>query len=384
LDDQEERMASGRFARYRFYLRHRPVILAMLSVAGVLFFLAVTGLSRVYHAQRQALGDRWFARGMSDLKAKQYETAIMDFRSALLYSRDDPSYQLNLAEALIGMKRSGEASAYLLNLWEREPENGLVNLELARIAAQQGQTEQAVRYYHDAVYSAWPGEQEPKRRDARFELVELLLGSGRRAEAQAEMIALAENAGSDPAEQAELGDLFLRTGDAEHALAAFRVTLRTEKNNVAALAGAGQAAFELGRYPLAQRYLQSAVAGDLEDTQSAERLKMTETVLRMDPFQRQISATERNRAVLEAFATAGQRLKACPVRPAPGSGPSSADEWASLSSSVTNAGLRANPDLVESAMDVVFRIERETSLTCGEPTGPDQALLLISRLHEGN
>jgi hypothetical protein len=32
----------------------------------------------------------------------------------------------------------------------------------------------------------------------------------------------------------------------------------------------------------------------------------------------------------------------------------------------------------------VFRIERETNLTCGTPTGTDLALLLISRMHEGS
>ena len=69
---------------------------------------------------------------------------------------DDYAYQLNLAEALIGLKRTGEASTYLVNLWDRQPEDGLVNLELARIAVQKGQTEQALRYYHNAIYAAWP------------------------------------------------------------------------------------------------------------------------------------------------------------------------------------------------------------------------------------
>ena len=35
-------------------------------------------------------------------------------------------------------------------------------------------------------------------------------------------------------------------------------------------------------------------------------------------------------------------------------------------------------------MDLVFEIERQTSATCGTPTGADLALLLISKLHEGN
>ena len=95
-------------------------------------------MSRAYHAQREALGNRWFTRGVADLNARRYDKAVADFRSALLYSRDNYHYQLDLAEALIGLVRTGEAYSYLLNLWEREPENGLVNLELARIAAQRG------------------------------------------------------------------------------------------------------------------------------------------------------------------------------------------------------------------------------------------------------
>ena len=116
--------------------QQQPTLLALLALLAVLFFLAVTGLSRAYHAQRDSLGDRWFTRGVVDLSARHYDSAVMEFRSALLYSRDNYTYQLNLAEALIGLKRTAEASTYLVNLWERQPEDGLVNLELARIAVE--------------------------------------------------------------------------------------------------------------------------------------------------------------------------------------------------------------------------------------------------------
>ena len=116
--------------------QQQPTLLALLALLAVLFFLAVTGLSRAYHAQRDSLGDRWFTRGVVDLSARHFDSAVMEFRSALLYSRDNYTYQLNLAEALIGLKRTAEASAYLVNLWERQPEDGLVNLELARIAVE--------------------------------------------------------------------------------------------------------------------------------------------------------------------------------------------------------------------------------------------------------
>ena len=372
----------------RLYVRQQPVMLALLAVLGVIFFLGVAGLSRAYHAQREALGNRWFTRGVADLNAKRYDSAVADLRSALLYSRDNYDYQLNLAEALIGAGRTAEAYSYLVNLWERQPENGLVNLELARIAAHREQKEQAQRYYHNAIYAVWPGDQENKRRETRFELIEYLLSINAKAQAQAELIALQENLGEDPVQQKRVGDLFLRAQDYEHALAAYRVGLRENRHDAAALAGAGWAAFQLGRYPLAERYLEAAVALNPNDTQSAERLKTTQLVLRMDPFRRQISVDERDRIVVAAFATAGKRLSSCATPKAAVASTSSQssldDTWAKMKPRITEQQLRRNPDLVEQAMELVFEIERQTSATCGVPTGEDLALLLISKLHEGN
>src|SRR5579862_51162 len=369
-------------------IKQQPVMLALVAALGALFFLAVAGLSRAYHEQREALGERWFSRGVADLNGKRYDSAMTEFRSALLYSRDNVDYQLNLAEALIGLNRTGESYSYLVNLWEEQPENGVVNLELARIAAQRTQTEQAQRYYHNAIYAVWPGNQEEKRRETRLELIEYLLSINVRAQAQAELIALQENLGDDPAQQRRVGELFLQAHDYEHALAAYRLSLKVERHNEAALAGAGRAAMELGQYPLAERYLQAAVAENPNDAQSAERLKTTQLVLRMDPFRHGISADERDRAVMEAFATAGQRLSACatpkgPIVTTTGQ-PNLADSWAKMKPTVSQQELRRNPDLAEEAMDLVFEIERQTSANCGTPGEADQALLLISQSHEGN
>src|ERR1700681_2960720 len=81
----------------RYYLKREPLILAVLSVLAVLAFLGVSGLSRIYHAQQAALGNRWFTRGEADIRAHRYELAVNEFRTALLYSRDDYTYQLDLA-----------------------------------------------------------------------------------------------------------------------------------------------------------------------------------------------------------------------------------------------------------------------------------------------
>ena len=389
LHEQDDAVKTQGLVNYRFYLRQRPVMLGVFTVLAVVLFLVTSGLARLYRAQREALGTRWFTRGVTELNAKKYDAAVSDFRAALLYSRDNYTYQLNLAEGLLGLGRTGQAYAYLLNLWDRQPEDGLVNLELARIARSRAQVQQAIRYYHDAIYAAWASDEEWKRRDARLELIQLLLATKAQEQAQAELIALAANAGDDPEQQEQLGTLFLRAQDYEHGLNAFRIALKSERRNPAALAGAGQAAFELGRYPLAQHYLQGAVAANLNDKQSLQLLMTTEMVLQMDPFRRQISPTARDRIAAEAFEIAGQRLTNCAlpksVTPGPATAqPSLSDQWASLKPRVTEEKLERNPELVEAAMDLVFQIERQTSVVCGTPSGADLALLLIARLHEGN
>jgi tetratricopeptide (TPR) repeat protein len=403
LETQQDKPALRRRLDLRLYIRQQPVMLALLAVLAVICFAAVSGLSRAYHAQRAALGNRWFSRGVADLKARHFDRAVTESRAALLYSPDNYDYHLNLAEALIGLKRTGEAYSYLVNLWDQQPENGQVNLELARIAAQRGQTGQALHYYHNAIYAVWPGDQEEKRRDTRLELIEYLLSIHAQAEGQAELIALEENLGEDPSQQQRVGDLFLRAHDYEHALGAYHISLKSDPRHEAALAGAGLAAFQLGRYPLAERYLQEAVAGNPDDTQSADLLKTTERVLQMDPFRRQRSVAHRDEIVVQTFATAGERLMSCGIRAsaatAPGAKATLADSWAKLKPKISEEYLRRDPDLVEQAMDLVFSIERQTSTTqtspsrtspaqtgatCGTPTGADLALLLIAKLHEGN
>ncbi len=349
-------------------------------------FLAVSGLSHLYQAQQQSLALRWSSRGLADLKAQRFNSAVTEFRAALRYSRDSYNYQLSLAQALLGLNRTDEADAYLINLWDRQPENGFVNLELARIAAQKGQTSDALRYYHNAIYAIWPGDQEAASRNARLELIDYLLQIKAQTQAQAELIVLAANIGERSPEQEQLGELFLRAQDSQRALAAFRFDLRSHPHDQAALAGAGIAAYQLGQYPSAQDYLQEALQISPRDAQSAAWLRKTEFVLDVDPFTKQISAPERARRVIKAFTVAGDRLKTCAAIGGTAAAASQdlAQQWAKLKPQITARNLRRDNDLVNSTMDLAINIERKANGTCGPPSDQDNALLLIANLHEGD
>lgn len=366
------------------YLALQPVTLALLSALAILSFLLVTGLSRIYHGQQHSLAADWYARGTVDLEATRFAPAVSEFRTALRYSPDDYSYQLSLAEALLGLKRTPEAHAYLITLWERQPENGMVNLLLARIAATNENTDEALRFYHNAIYATW--DDEARRANTRLELIEYLLRVNSKTQAQSELLALAANLRDHPDQQTRLGQLFLEAQDDEHALAAFRVSLKSPHRSQADAAGAGAAAFKLGRYPPAQRYLQEAVTANPNDTESAATLKMTELVLQMDPFRRQVSAAQRDRIVVQAFKVAGARLTACAAHGSASPEPLQplVEKWAKLKPQITQRRLQENPDLAEMAMDLVFSAEHQTSGWCAAPTELDSALLLVAKLHEGS
>jgi tetratricopeptide (TPR) repeat protein len=366
-----------------FDSNREPIILAVLLGLTMALFAMVGGLSRLHEAQQTALAREWQQRGTQEMQARQYADAVTDFRTALLYRRDDDGYVLNLAEALLGNNQTDEADAYLTSIWERQPENGLVNLELAHIAEKKGENDRAIRFYHNAIYAVWPANDEGERQNSRFELIELLLRINEKTQAQAELIALAASVADDPATEVRIGKLFLEAQDNAHALSEFELGLQPGPQNAAALAGAGRAAFELGRYAPATRYLQQATVANPNDRDSASLLRIARLVIEMDPYRQEKKTKVREQSVIEAFAAAGKRLASCTGASAGTQRQMLAQKWAGMKPGVSARNLRANPDMIDNVMALVFRVERETGDMCGGGSDADAALLLIARNHEG-
>src|SRR3954452_14887601 len=103
--------------------------------------------------------------------------------------------------------RDGEARAHLLTLRDAAPGDGVINRELARLAARAGDVPKATRYYRDAVEGAWATAPDAQRREARLEPADLLVHRGTPGQAEAELVALAADLPPDAALHVRVGDL---------------------------------------------------------------------------------------------------------------------------------------------------------------------------------
>jgi len=382
--------ACGDDPRLLWSLSRNELLLASLAALIVLFI--ATGISvTAYHAKEHSLAQQWYASGERDLTAGQAEAAIEDFRTALIYSHNDPLIEFKLAHALTAAGHLHQARAYLLALWEREPGNGTVNLELAQLAARSGSVQEASQYYHDALYGQWDENPAEHRRLAGLDLAEFLIKVGQKAQAQAELIALSGGLPNDPPLQTRVGSLLVQTGEYEHATPLFRQALRVNPNYLPALEAAGEASFQMRDYPAVRRYLSRAKRLGALSPQSQRFLDTATLIQESDPLAPRLGAQERVSRALAAFNQSLERLDQCAAARGISfdNGPQQSGlqqlhaQAAALEAQVNLRNLGRDPDLLLKATDMAYQIEQVTERDCGEPQGLDLALLLLSRIQEG-
>lgn len=190
-----------------------PRTILVLAIVGLVpAFAGVQELVSGARDRRQHIALQWADRASRDLEAGRPLAAAEDFRIAQEYARDRSRYRLPLAHALLAAGRVLEARAQLLTLWSEMPGNGVVNLELGRLAARSGDVEGAIRYYHGAIDGAWDDNAPRERRRARVELARVLVEDGNQTQALAELIALSADPPKDPWIQQQMLSLRITTG----------------------------------------------------------------------------------------------------------------------------------------------------------------------------
>ncbi|HWW85330.1 MAG TPA: tetratricopeptide repeat protein, partial [Vicinamibacterales bacterium] len=211
----------------RAALVHRELLqLAALLIVAVATFALTRAVAASNHDRSLRDAAEWYRRGQQQLERRQLDAAIDDFRRATVRDRAERRYVLALARALTLKQDYEAARSALLTLRESAPEDPDINLELARLAAERQDVTEAVRYYHNALYAAWPSDQTDARRRVRLELIRFLLTRGQVGRAQAELLSLAAtDLPDDAATRLDVARLFATAGDATHALDQFQRTL---------------------------------------------------------------------------------------------------------------------------------------------------------------
>jgi tetratricopeptide (TPR) repeat protein len=379
--------------------------LALLSVLAVTCILAVLTwlIFRSYSQHQTDAAARWKRRGEEALAQGKAAVAVYDLRTSLGYGQDDPATEIELARALaeVNTPRSlQEAAVYLNTLWEKEPGNGNINLQLARVLARQGQARSALDHYHAAVYGVWEGQGAVLGRRARLEMVRYQIDLGRYNDARGELLIAAGNDNST-ATLMEVAGLLSDAHTPADALHIYQEVARRRPVIPRALEGAGQMAFTLERYRTAREYLEKALnvpnaAHALADKALAEKnLHTASAVLAIYPSPA-LPQRERLRRVVRAYNVARKRYTDCVNGNAGATAAQNGstqiqnnqdmsalgNRWQAARPRLTIAALANDAQLEDAAMQLVYDTEQVTERVCGAPAGEDAALLRIASSRE--
>jgi tetratricopeptide (TPR) repeat protein len=176
---------------------------------------------------------------------------------------------------------------------ERAENDGAVNLTMAHVFERENRNEEAKAYFHRAVFGRWGADSLARRRQSRFELIDLLSRLGASRELLAELLPFEETPVDSVALRDRLGHLFILAGSPARAANMFREVLRRDPGDADAYAGMGEAALALGNFRTARADLAEAARLHPDDAQIARRLAVADTVLALDPTARTISSQER-------------------------------------------------------------------------------------------
>ena len=363
--------------RFATFVQRELTLLIVLAIAGVALFLGTKVLADDNAALRRRDAAAWLANGRAALAAGQVDTALASLERASRVARDDREIALTFASALRASGADQRAAEVLDVLRVRQPDDPDANVELARLEARRGDLTLAIRYYQDALDSLWAPAAVGRARAVREEFINLLLASGQRGRALSQVLVLAADLPPEPEWQARVGRLFLSSGDPRRALVRFTEVLRGAPGNLAALAGAGEAAYALDDFAAATRWLADVPESN---TRARDLRAVAEQVMKGDPLAPRLPRSERMRRAEQLAQRARARLTGCTTAGADAQ--RLAAELDATIEAVTAPGRRPTDeerDLAEDAVSLAAQAERAAA-PCAAPEPLDRAIGIIARV----
>jgi Flp pilus assembly protein TadD len=424
--------AADRIGRRRLIFADTLSLVTLFAITALLAVLT-NYLYQSYASHQMALAARWLQRGEQALRDNKPQAAVDALSSALAYAPGDRDTAIKLAEALASAGRIQEATVYFNALLESQQGSGVINLQLARLAARQGNESQAIEDFQRAIYGNWEGDGYVRRREVRFELINYLIANHRLDQARSELLVASGNAPTDDITvQLEIARNMEHAQDPSDAFHVYRTILHHHPSLREALDGAGRTAFQLGRYLEAKRYLSRALElpateADADESavaalrESRDQLNEASQILALYPSSR-LKPSEQDARILSARTLAMARLATCvnakaaaPATPSAAPAPKASsnplqslasrfsrqpskplenqaaappavdplqglvERWKQLPPKVSSAELAKDPELAETQIQLIYDTELITQQVCGAPTGDDALLLKIAQ-----
>lgn len=371
-------------------LRDSLSILSLTFATVVLFFITLF-LFRSSSAHRANLAERWSDRGRAALDASRPAEAIVDLRTALTYAPGTRAYQFLLAQALGEAGDTEESYQYFLTLWDTEPGSGLINLQLARLAVQRKNRQDAVNFYRASIYGTWEGDGVARRAEVRLELARYLIQVGNLQAARLELLIAGGNAPDDYDRDMAVAGLLEQTQDTADAWTYYQRAIAARPGDIAALVAAGRLAYQAGDYQDANRLLSRAqdsrLAARVPAAAYSDDLAIMDNAARILQLLPPSAEDPRERAarILADREIARKRLDACAAHLAPDDTTLEdlKSRWSGDDGKAGDAELQRDPGLADSAMQLVYDTEVQTARACGAPAGDDALLLKLATTPRG-
>ena len=237
-----------------------------------------------------------YDRGYALESHGELEPALEEYRKALLFAPDNTQYRLSLATALLESNHLDEAESHLEQLLQENPTSGPINLLLGRLAVQQHKLGQAIEYYQRGVYEYWPESELQQRRQARWELANLLRQTGDRNGFIGELMQLYANLpASEIAQKVKIGFLLLSNGATSEASRIFQDLSKQAPRDPAVQRGLGEVYFASGEFISARHAFERALKLRPSDEESTKNLALTNEVIDMDAALPYITSAEEMR-----------------------------------------------------------------------------------------
>ncbi len=292
----------------------KPSLLRTLTFvisAILLLFTLDTYLARRELSESLVEAKRSYDAGLQLMKQGQYDRAAEQFRAALVVARENPEYQLSLAEALIDGGRLPEAESDLADVLAHDGTAGAPNLAMARVLTKEGRIQEALSFYHRAIYGQWKENALAHRVAVRFELIDLLVERHQTEGLLAELLPLQEEAPNDLATREKLASLFTAAGSPTRGADLFREVLKSDPKDATAYAGLGDAEFARGNYRTALQYYETALRLHPDDDRARRRAEVCNQVLELDPTQRALSTEEQYRRSVKLLGLVVDDVRQC-------------------------------------------------------------------------